>query len=88
MKHKALFNIVCTWLGKQSVHECFRRLYFINSFLNVKISLRQCGPMLLNILNIVLVLVLIRCSFRGSHPSMLRTVSCYRVVTSKLAAEI
>ena len=51
-----------------------RRLRFNISFLKVNNSLRQFGPMLLSVLNIVFAFAFTLCSLSGSHPNIFSTV--------------
>ena len=71
---KLFFILFVFGLGKRMVLELLRRLRFNISFLKVNNSLRQFGPMLLIVLNIIFAFAFTLCSLSGSHPNIFSTV--------------
>ncbi len=67
---KLFFILFVFGLGKRMVLELLRRLRFNISFLTVNNSLRQFGPMLLSVLNIIFAFAFTLCSLVPFSPNL------------------
>ena len=72
---KLLFILFVFRLGQTyGILALLRRLRFNISFLKVNNSLRQFGPMLSSVLNIIYAFAFTLCSLSGSHPNIFSAV--------------
>ena len=71
---KLFFILFVLGFGKRIELEVPRRLWFKISLSKINNFLRELGPMLLSVLNIIFALAFFLCCSSGSQPNMLSTV--------------